>query len=82
MYTLKEYVTIHLLSVSVYLSMGSCNTLNDLGNKVCIPNKTEYLNLIVFNMITGRNQSKALPKHVSYKCKGKFDDRKCNSNQK
>ena len=37
---------------------GSCNTLNDLSNKVCIPNKTNYLNLSVFNMITGINESK------------------------
>ena len=26
---------------------GSCNTLNDLSNKVCIPNKTKDLNLSV-----------------------------------
>ena len=32
--------------------VGSCNTLNDLSNKVCVPNKTEDLNLSVFNMIT------------------------------
>ena len=24
---------------------GSCNTLNDLSNKVCVPNKTEDLNI-------------------------------------
>ena len=29
---------------------GSCNTLNNLSNKVCVPNKTEDLNLSVFNM--------------------------------
>ena len=28
--------------------VGSCNTLNELSNKVCVPNKTEYLNLSVF----------------------------------
>ena len=33
--------------------VGSCNTLNDLSNKVCVPNKTEDLNLSMFNMITG-----------------------------
>ena len=33
--------------------VGSCNSLNDLSNKVCVPNKTEDLNLSVFNMITG-----------------------------
>ena len=35
--------------------VGSCNTLNDITNKVCVPNKTEDLNLNVFNMITGIN---------------------------
>ena len=35
--------------------VGSCGTLNDLSNKVCVPNKTEDLNLSVFNIITGIN---------------------------
>ena len=35
--------------------VGSCNTLNNLSNKVSVPNKTENLNLNVFNMITGIN---------------------------
>ena len=30
--------------------VGSFNTLNKLSNKVCVPNKTENLNLSVFNM--------------------------------
>ena len=34
---------------------GSFNNINDLSNKVCVPNKTENLNLSVFNMITGKN---------------------------
>ena len=37
---------------------GSCNSLNDPSNNVCIPNKTEDLNMRVFNIITGKNQSK------------------------
>ena len=40
----------------------SCNTLNDLSNKLCFPNKTKDLNALVFNMITGKNQSKILTK--------------------
>ena len=39
--------------------VGSCNTLNDLSNKVCIPNKTEDLNLSVFNMINRINELKS-----------------------
>ena len=37
--------------------VGSCNTLNDLSSKVCVPNKTEVLNLSVFNMIAGINEN-------------------------
>ena len=62
-------------------SVGSCNTLNDLPNKVCVPNKTEDSNLSVFNMITGINESETLTKDISCKCKCKFDRRKCNSHQ-
>ena len=45
--------------------VGSCNTLNDLSKKVRVPNKTEDLNLSVFNMITGTNESNTLRKHIS-----------------
>ena len=58
--------------------VGSCNTLNDFSNKVCVPNKIEYLNLNVFNMITGINEYKTLTKHISYECKCRFDGKKCN----
>ena len=44
--------------------MGSCNTLNNLLKKVCVPDKTENLNLNVFHMITGINQSRTLTKYV------------------
>ena len=52
---------------------GSCNIFNDLSNKVCVPNKAEDLNLSIFNMITGINESKTLTKHISCKCKCRFD---------
>ena len=39
--------------------VGSYNTLNDLSIK------TEDLNLTVFNMITGINESKILTMHIS-----------------
>ena len=33
----------------------SCKTLSNLSNKVCVPNKSEGLNLSMFNTITGIN---------------------------
>ena len=56
--------------------IGSCNTLNDLSNKVCVPNKIEDLNLSVFNMITGINESKTLTKHILCRCKCEFERKK------
>ena len=32
--------------------IGTCNTLNDLSNQVCVSNKTKDLNLSVFNIMT------------------------------
>ena len=61
--------------------VGICNTLNDLSGILFVPNKTEDLNLSVFSMIAGINESKTLTQHISCKCKCKFDGRKCNSDQ-
>ena len=60
---------------------GSCNILNDLYNKVCVPNKTEGLNLSAFNIITRTNESKTLTEQISCKSKYKFDGKSCNSDQ-
>ena len=60
---------------------GRCNILNDLSSNVCVPNKTDDLNLSMFNIVTGINESKTLTNHVSCKSKCKRDRKKCNSNQ-
>ena len=44
--------------------------------------KKKDLNIHVSNMITGKNESEILTKHVPCKCKFRFDGRKWNSNQK
>ena len=64
-------------AVKLDICVGSCNTLNDLSNKVCAPNKTEDLNLSAFNMIISMNESKTLTKHISCECNcSKFDGTK------
>ena len=58
--------------VKLYRCVGSFNTLNDLSDKVCVSNKTEDY----------RNKSiNTLAKNISCKCKCKFDERKCYSDQ-
>ena len=63
------------LAVNLDKCMRSCETLNDLFNRGCVPDKAEDLRLPVSNMITKINKSKILIKHVSYKFKCKFDGR-------
>ena len=49
-----------LLQAKLDRCVGSCNILNNLSNKACIPNKTENLNLIVF-----KHDLKTITKHIS-----------------
>ena len=44
---------------------GSCNTMEDPFGRICIPNKIEDMNLKVFNIIKGINESKTPIKHIS-----------------
>ena len=41
-------------AVKLNRCVRNCDTLNDLSNKVCVPNKTEDLNPSVVNMITAK----------------------------
>ena len=42
-------------AVKLDRGVGRFNTLNDLSNKLFILEKTEDLNLTIFNMINGKN---------------------------
>ena len=59
----------------------SCNFLDELPTKMCIPGKTEDVNVELFNMITRINEVKTLVKNISSDCKGIFDCEACNSNK-
>ena len=76
-----QWLHYYTFAVNLDICVGSFNTLNDLSNKVCVPNKTEDLNLSMFAKITEKNESKILRKDVSCECVCKFDGRKWNSNQ-
>ena len=63
----NEYISYYPFAVNIDRCTASCNNLNDLSNSVCVQNKTDDLNLNVFNMITRIIESKILTKHVSFK---------------
>ena len=43
---------------------GICNTFDDPSSRICVPNKTADVNVNVFNIIPGINESKTT-KHLS-----------------
>ena len=69
-------------AVNIDRCVQICIIIDGLSNRVCAPNKTEDLNLSIFNIITEINESEILTKHIPCKCYCTFDGRKCNSNQK
>ena len=48
--------------ISLNKCNGSCNSVNDISMKICVPSKTKDVNVKVFNMITNRNEAKTLVK--------------------
>ena len=85
----NEYINeLHCYPFAVKLGRcgGSRNTINELTKKVfqikTKQKKLEDLNMHIFNMITGKIESKILTKDILCECKCKFDGRKCNSNYK
>ena len=51
----NEYIQeshFYLFGFTLDRFIGSCNTLNDLSNRVCVPNKSKDLSLRAFNVTT------------------------------
>ena len=63
------------------ISLDTCSdSFDDLSTKICVPSKTEEINVKVFNVITNKNKAKTMIKHISCGCKCKFNSAACNSN--
>ena len=49
---------------------GSCNVLSP---KIYVPKETKGINVKAFNMITNKDDAKAMTEHISCDCKCKFN---------
>ena len=65
--------------ISLNKCTGSCNVLSP---KICVLEETKDINVKAFNMITNKNEAKAIKEHISCNCKCKSNSTVCNSNQK
>ena len=69
----------YLFVISIDKCTGSCNILSP---KICVSKETKDTYFKAFNMITNKNEAKAITRHISCNCKCIFNSTTCNSNQK
>ena len=65
--------------ISLYKCTGSSNVLSP---KICVPEETKDINAKPFNLLTNKDEAKAMTGHISCDCKCKFNSTTCNSKQK
>ena len=65
--------------ISLNKCTGRCNILSP---KICISKETKDINVKAFNMITNKDEAKAMTEHISCDCKCKFNSTTCSSKQK
>ena len=64
--------------ISLNKRTGSCNVLSK--KNMC--SKRNKRHIKAFNMITNKDETKAMTEHILYDCKCKFNSTTCNSKQK
>ena len=60
---------------------GSCNNINNPLTELCVPDVVKNLNIKVFNLVLGTNETRRIEWHETYKCKCRFEHSVCNNKQ-
>ena len=68
-------------NVQVNKCSGSCNTLDNLIEKLSVPNVIKGLNMKVYNFLTMLNETRNVLWHESCKCVCKLNSSVCNNKQ-
>ena len=69
-------------SIKTSRCSGSCNHLNDLYAKICIPNVLKYLNVKVFKLMSRTNETRHTKWHEACTCKCRLDSSVCNNKER
>ena len=68
-------------SVLVNKCSGSCNDMNDLGEKLCVPNIIKTMSMKIYNFLMQMNETRRVLWHESCKCVCKLNSSICNNKQ-
>ena len=61
---------------------GSCNNINNLYAKMCVPDVVKNLNVKAFNLMSRTNETRHIKWHETCKCKCRLDASVCNNKQR
>ena len=77
----NELVFYHF-SIKTSKCSGSCNSINDLYAKICVPDAVKDLNVEIFNLMSRTNETRHIKWHETCKCKCRLDVSICNNTQR
>ena len=69
-------------SVKTSKYSGSCNNINDLYAKICVPDAVKDLNVKVFNILPRTNEARHIKWHETCKYKCRLGASVCNDKQR
>ena len=67
------------VTVSINRCGGNCKIIDDPCAWVCVADKVKSMNLKVFNLMSGANETRFLVQHKLCKCKCGLNESVCNS---
>ena len=76
-----EPVFFFSFSIKTSKCSGSCNNINNPYAKLCIPDIVKSLNVRVFNLVSGTNETRHIEQHETCKCQSRLDASVCNNKQ-
>ena len=69
-------------SITINRCKGSCNTINGLYVKICVPDQIKDTNVKVFNLMPRTNETRHIKWHKTCKCRCRLDASICNNKQR
>ena len=63
-----------LLVLKTIKCSGSCNDINDLNAKLCVPDVVKNMKVKVFNLMSRNNETSHIKWHETCKFKDRLDD--------
>ena len=69
-------------SIKTNKCSGSCNNIDDLYAKICVPDAGKNLNVKVFSLMSRTNETRYIEWHETCECECKFGNNVCNNKQR